>query len=172
MPRENYLLVLDEIERQLSELLLREDWKTVDVNYHPPRVERVWLQHGALRIYLHRIHSAKSSETLFHKHPWPSAMKILEGIYEMGIGFSSSDIAPPLAATVLLTEGASYEMTNPDGWHYVNPISEVTYSLMVSGCPWPGREMKSSLQLGELTVKAKEEIINFFKAKYLRKISL
>ena len=170
IPRGTYLEILKQIEAILPELLLLGDWKTVDVDYHPPRVERVWLQYESLRINLHRIHAAKSSKTLFHKHPWPSSMRILHGVYEMGIGFGSEEeVVPPLATTIMLNEGTAYEMVSPDGWHYVSPVSDVTYSLMVSGCPWPGRENKSSLQLNALSEEAKEEIIGFFKKKYPKK---
>ena len=166
IPRGTYLEVLKQIEGILPELLMRGDWKTVDVDYSYPRVERVWLQYGFLRINLHRIHAAKSSKTLFHKHPWPSSMRILHGVYEMGIGFGVEESVPPLATTIMLNEGTAYEMVSPDGWHYVSPVSDVTYSLMVSGCPWPGREKKSSFQLKPLSEGAKEEIIGFFKKKY------
>ena len=166
IPKGTYLEILTQIEEILPELLLRTDWKTIDVDYHLPRVERVWLQYGSLRINLHRIHATKSSKTLFHKHPWPSSMRILHGVYEMGIGFGFEEAPPPLATTIMLNEGTAYEMINPDGWHYVNPISEITYSLMISGCPWPRRENKSSLLLNALSEEAKEEIIAFFKRKY------
>jgi hypothetical protein len=166
IPSGTYLAVLKQVETLLPDLLLRTDWKTVDVDYHPPRVERVWLQYGSLRINLHRIHASMPSKTLFHKHPWPSSMRILHGIYEMGLGFGAEEAVPPLAATIMLNEGTAYEMINPNGWHYVNPVSDVTYSLMVSGCPWPGRENKSSLILNELSKETKEEILSFFKNKY------
>ena len=169
IPRGTYLAALQQVEEALPSLLAGADWKTVDVDYYPPRVERLWLQYGPLRINLHRIHAAEPSEVLFHKHPWPSAMRVLDGTYEMGLGFGAGELSPPLAATIMLNEGTSYEMINPEGWHYVSPVSEVTYSIMVSGCPWPGREKKSSLRLGELAAEAKQEILNFFKSKYPKK---
>ena len=77
-----YLSLLREIEAKLPELLnplSDEHWQSLDVDYHPPRVERVFLPYGDLRICLHRIHPANSAEILFHPHPWPSAMKVLQG---------------------------------------------------------------------------------------------
>lgn len=171
IPKGVYLDALKQVEDLLPELLLRNDWETVDIDYHPPRVERVCLKYGSLRINLHRIHATTSSEALFHQHPWPSAMRVLMGSYEMGLGFGVEEKAPPLAATVMLTEGVSYEMLHPNGWHYVCPVTELSYSLMVSGCPWPGREMKSLLQLKPLKVEAKEEILSFFQKKYPKKVS-
>ena len=80
----SYISLLKGIEKILPTLLKKSDsWNTVDINYSPPMVNRVWLEYGALRICLHRIYPANPSETLFHPHPWPSSMKILKGTYEM-----------------------------------------------------------------------------------------
>ena len=65
-----------------------EIWNSLDVDYHPPRVERIWCQYGDYRIYLHFIHACKPGEALYHSHPWPSVMHVIEGTYEMGIGFN------------------------------------------------------------------------------------
>jgi len=164
-----YLFLLKEIEKKLPKLLITEEWESLDVDYHPPRVERVWLQYKDLRICLHRIHPADSSDILFHRHPWPSAMKVLQGTYEMSVGFGATEITPPVAATLLLNTGSYYEMIHPDGWHSVNPKDGSTYSLMISGLPWPGREQKSGLLLKPLSQEAKEEILDFFRGQYPEK---
>jgi hypothetical protein len=52
------------------------------VNYHHPRVERLWTQVGDSRLMLHVIHPCNSSEALYHPYPWPSAMHVLSGRYE------------------------------------------------------------------------------------------
>ena len=129
-------------------------------------VNRVWLEYGALRICLHRIYPANPSKTLFHPHPWPSSMKILKGTYEMGIGFSENNDQPPLAATIILSEGTYYEMIHPKGWHYVCPVENITYSLMISGRPWFDIPYIPPKNLLPLTDKTKEEILDFFRAKY------
>jgi SAM-dependent methyltransferase len=169
IPAGTYLALLGEIEKKLPELLsASENWQTLDVDYHPPRVERVWLSHGELRICLHRIHPADPAEILFHPHPWPSSMKVLQGTYEMGIGSSSEEtLTPPAIVTTLeLQAGSSYEMVHPHGWHYVNPKGGVTYSLMISGLPWPERDQKSGLTLNALSPEAKAEILSFFRGIY------
>lgn len=164
LPQGSYLALLRAVEKQLPLWLEDETlWQTVDVDYHPPRVERVWMSYGALRICLHRIHPAKPSETLFHPHPWPSAMWILKGQYEMGLGAGTANTKPPITATILLQEGNSYEMIHPEGWHYVCPVQNVTYSLMVSGRPWDDTPASLPKKLESLTKEAKEEIVAFFK---------
>lgn len=62
-------------------------WNTLDVNYHHPRVERLWTQLSSeRRLMIHLIHPCKPGESLYHPHPWPSALHVLYGKYEMGLG--------------------------------------------------------------------------------------
>ena len=163
-----YLKRLFDIERRLPALLEKnENWQSLDVDYHPPKVERLWLQLDDLRVYLHRIYPAKIEDVLFHPHPWPSAMRILKGAYQMGIGYGDREKAPPIiASTFVLPENACYEMVNINGWHYVCPVNEVAYSLMIAGRPWQGYECKSDLALQGLTDSKREEILNFFRKKF------
>ena len=84
----------------------------------------------------------------------------------MGIGFSENNDQPPLAATIILSEGTYYEMIHPKGWHYVCPVENITYSLMISGRPWFDIPYIPPKNLLPLTDKTKEEILDFFRAKY------
>jgi tellurite resistance-related uncharacterized protein len=162
----SFFNTLEEIEKKLPTLLIdNEAWQSLDVDYDSPRVERVWRQHGDFRICLHRIHNT-STDTLFHNHPWPSVMRILEGSYEMGIGYSANGEKPVIAATTILSEGSSYEMLDPNSWHYVKPISDVTYSIMISGKPWVIAPPSISQNLNPLNEESKKEILDFFRTKY------
>lgn len=160
--------------------LLIEDapacWQTLDIDYDAPRVERLWrtveYQEGALtgpthyRLYLHRIHPCASA--LWHPHPWPSAIKVLSGRYEMGIGYGVGRADPPAAATVVLTAGSEYEMVDPNGWHYVRPLGpEPSLSLMVSGAPWDLRHLgqkKPEAKLRTLGDENVETMLDDFRA--------
>lgn len=169
--------VLNRAEAALSKLL--DDvggWNTLDVDYEPPRVERVWRSfepEGLYRLYLHRIHPCEKA--LFHPHPWPSAVRILSGTYEMGVGFretgmmppGQSPTPPPVAAKILLTAGASYEMVDRSGWHWVRPIGGPSLSLMVTGPKWDiqwSPKPKHDHVLGPLTHEAKEDILKAFRS--------
>lgn len=136
-------------------------WGSLDVDYEPPRVERAWrdLDNG-LRLYLHRIHPCERA--LYHPHPWPSSVKILSGSYEMGIGYGHGVDPPPRAATVILGAGASYEMLDPDGWHYVRPIGGPSLSVMITGAPWSRRhpgEKKPKKGLRPLETEALRQLV-------------
>ncbi len=170
MTRIDMLSSLHRVEQALPSLLAQPDqWQTLYVDYDRPIVERVWCQWDNLRVYLHRILPCSPHEALFHPHPWPSAMRIVAGSYEMGIGYAAGNKPPPEAARVILIPGSEYEMTHPDGWHYVRPIDRPSLSLMVAGKPWNRSSPKSEHSLEMLSGTRKTEIIEFFRAYYSRK---
>lgn len=167
MKPETYLGKLYAVEHALPHLLANESlWHSLFVDYAKPHVERVFMNWNGLRINLHRISACETHEALFHPHPWPSAMRILEGSYEMGVGYSTTDEVPPAAATLILPAGAAYEMVDRNGWHYVRPLTDYSLTLMVSGEPWDRTSPKSSYTLSELSSEKKREILELFRKKY------
>lgn len=146
--------------------LLREDgiWRTLDVDYAPPRVERVWARVNDMRVHLHRIHPCDLP--LFHDHPWPAAIKIVTGSYETALGFSPGGDPPPEAVTLFLNAGSVYEMVHPDAWHYVAPIGTPSLSLMVTGRPWDRSGPVPDKKLGPLPDGARAEILGAFRHFY------
>ncbi len=166
----NMLEHLFQIEQQLPRLIReREHWHSVFVDYHTPFVERLWRLVGDYRLYLHRIHPCPSGAALFHPHPWPSAMRIVSGTYEMGVGYGSGMTPPPCAATLLLPAGTSYEMTDPDGWHYVRPLDVPSLSLMITRKPWHRPSPRSTTQLAPLSPAVQEELFAQFLQSYSAK---
>jgi len=161
---------LQQIERvKLYDLLCDASiWKSVDVNYHPPHVERLWCQLGNHRLFLHFIHPCAAGESLFHPHPWPSAIHVLEGEYEMGVGFGEGLEEPEVFSTIISQGSMYYDMPHRDGWHYVRPTTSVCSSVMLTGEPW-GREMPDSEQVGELGYLHSDRIhvmLEYFKGKF------
>lgn len=132
------LAELRKIMRNQLPILLADDktpWQTLDVVYEDPHVERVWLQLGSKRLYLHRIHPCEKA--FFHPHPWPSAIHVLTGHYKMAMGSGPAGGKPPdVTATIDLHAGSGYEMLSPSGWHSVMPYGESSLSLMLTGTPW------------------------------------
>jgi hypothetical protein len=159
--------VLEAAERELPALLRDEGgWNSVYIDYHPPTVERLWRKWGAYRIYLHRIHPCPRGEALFHPHPWPSAMRILSGEYEMAVGYGKGEQAPPIAALMIAAGDFRYEMTDPDAWHYVRPIGAPAMTLMVTGPPWDRWSHRSDKPLVALSDEQKSAILRFFRQRY------
>lgn len=166
------LSVLDHVESVVLPELLAETsrWKSLYVDYHPPFVQRLWapveVAGKPYRVYLHRILPCALQDALFHAHPWPSAMRILSGRYTMIVGHGTGNEAPPVAMTLSLPAGASYEMVDQDAWHAVCPEGEPAYSLMVTGEPWARESPKSPYPLQPLSRELQSEIFAFFRTAY------
>lgn len=119
----------------------KEGWSSTNVTYAKPHVERIWRQHGEYRILLHRIHPCSVEEALYHPHPWPSAVKIINGKYEMGISdihqvHFDEIIRGNQYAKIILHSGCEYEMIDRFGQHYVRPIGTYSDSVMITGKPY------------------------------------
>ena len=148
---------LKEAEKHLPRLLLQSDaWNTLDVDYFPPRVERLWTQFdNDHRLFIHLIHPT-SEQCLFHKHRWPASFKMLNGSYEMGIAYSEEEVTSemaykiPIISKFELTEGSYYEMTNTNTLHYVKPLDGISISLMLSGPLYPEAEFRKEVLNKEL----------------------
>src|SRR3990167_1167848 len=94
-----YITLIERIEKEIPVLLKQDDWNTLYIDYELPIVERAWRQHGEHRIFLHRIHPCEREQSLWHPHPWPSAVKVISGEYEMGVGYGEK--SPPVAALMI-----------------------------------------------------------------------
>ncbi len=159
--------VLARLERALPTMLQDgSTWHSLYVDYHPPIVERLWTSWQEYRVYLHRIHPCARAEALFHPHPWPSAMRVLEGEYEMAVGFGPGMAEPPVAALMVSRGDFRYEMTHPDSWHYVRPLGAPTLSVMVTGKPWERDSHKSSKPLQPLHAERADELLRLFRSWY------
>lgn len=156
-----------EISRLLAD---RTAWRTLLVDYHPPIVERLYrdavFEGEPVRVFLHRIHPCEREQALFHPHPWPSAMRVLSGSYEMALGYGAGMDEPPMAARVVLTAGSSYEMNDPQSWHAVRPLGEPSLSLMVTGAPWERESHKPGKKLSALAPDVADEIFEAFLGAY------
>jgi len=167
---------LKNIENTMLPALLDkpEVWHSLDVNYHPPRVQRLWTQVGKKRLSLHVIHPCTAEEALYHPHPWASAIHIISGKYEMGLGVKDSpgfkglhkflNGEPTIGekfvridknekqyrfireiSKTILVAGSYYEMLDKKGWHYVRPLDEPSISIMLMDEPWDNSEEEEGL---------------------------
>ena len=168
-----------EVEADLPQLLEDESrWNTLDIDYHPPHVQRVWTEHNGYRVCLHRFpNSCNLNVALYHPHPWPSAIRIIEGGYVQSIGHETIigneeeyTIKVVTDAIVSMQSDDVYIMANPKAWHKVVPAIE-TYSLMLMGPLFDKDEMSEAIskphkKLEQLSEDTKLFIIEKFKAYY------
>ena len=138
--------LLAEVERHLPRLIDDPEtkWNDLLVTYAPPLVERLWMQYDDdHRVFLHRIHPVEEGEALWHNHPWPSIVKVLQGFYRMSVGvWSNGDAQPKSEFEMELGPGSVYEMPTQFSWHSVDPIIEPVLSVMVIGKPWDEMHME------------------------------
>ena len=63
----------------------------------------------------------------------------------MGMGYGDETRIPQVISTCILNTGSKYEMVDKHDWHYVKPLKEPVYSIMVSGLPWDGIEASKNI---------------------------
>ena len=128
------LTLLDELitaEKMLPSLLKdRSKWNSLFVDYEKPYVERLWIDWEHLRIFLHFLYPCEAADCLKHRHSRPTAVKILSGTYEMGSGHMYEDEFGPVDTTAIYAAGSSYQMVDPDAYHYVHPL-ELCRTIMI-----------------------------------------
>lgn len=151
-------------DKMILELLSQPNiWNSLMIDYHPPVVERLWTQIGNYRVSLHFIHACEAKDALFHPHPWPSAMHVIHGAYEMGLGFGPGNEVPEKMCTIFVPHGGMYyDMTHIDGWHYVRPVKTVCSTVMLSGEPWGREAPKSEEPLKPLAMNRKLIMLEYF----------
>jgi hypothetical protein len=160
------LRVLKQIEDEvLKDLLSQPDlWSSLFVNYHKPYVERVFTLWNGYRISLHVIHPCFPEEALVHPHPWPAAFRIVGGYYRTGVGYSDTTELPENMDEFHFNDGALYEMTDPNMWHWVAPKTPVS-TIMVNGPLYsemnPGCK-KADVELKSLSDSRVKEILEMF----------
>ena len=152
-------------------------WQSLDINYHAPRVERLWaplyLNNKKIRVHLHVIHPT-TEKCLFHKHKWPAVIHQIRGTYKMGLTYSQEEIDStnahnlPVLASFIVGQGSWYEMRQTDTLHFVKPTKLPSYSIMftVEDELFPEanlrRENTGEYHLEALTEEREDEIRNLF----------
>lgn len=168
----NLSLMFERIEDLLVEdelLDTPDEWESLDVDYHPPHVERLYMRIGSVQISLHRIYPCDPEEALLHPHPWPSSFKIYQGQYFTKIGYSSTAEPPSEFTSGVMAPGSMLRMSNPNEWHMVAPLGDgPTYTMMVTSVPYSEEEVnpgckKASKKLSPLSFSQKSDMLNEFK---------
>lgn len=167
--------MLDKLMKIRNDVLLemisegQEAWNSLDVDYEPPRVERLWRQIGEDRLYMHLIHPCEKA--LLHPHQWPSSIFILHGEQEMVVAMPKNVFYPEdgteIAATFSLREGSGYEMLNAAAMHSVRPVGGFSLSLMLTAPPfqkqiYDHKEFGKAGGHSQLTVRRKQELLRYF----------
>ncbi len=144
-------------------------WHTKRIDYHPPVVDRMYrdltIEGAVHRLYLHRIHPCAPGASLFHPHPWPSAIRVLPvsgSTYEMAVSLGDpAGEPPPVAALLRVAGGLAYEMIEPRGWHSVRILGMPSISVMLTGPLWarPEGEIHATMAFEPLGFEEQRAIL-------------
>lgn len=167
--------MIDVLKRAIADLPLLlggRQRNTLLIDYEPPVVERVWFNYGDYRLNLHKIYPldrTSEAKPLWHPHPWPSIMLVVDGKYKMEVGLNELNTAtdPPSATTLILPAGSLYEMSDARAWHSVEPLDSPAWSIMLTGKPFVNKQSaverdKPKTPLLSLPKEKEEEIVNYF----------
>lgn len=89
-----------------------------------------------------------------HTHACQSAMYIVHGKYKHTLGFGKETKSYEKVSTSIMHSGDSYEMVNPFTWHYFQPLTDFTLTIMIAGRPF---HVKQPGVPGQLDVELPDE---------------
>jgi len=123
----------DEIKNLPQYLSQPEKWTSLLIDKYPPVIHRLQYKISDTRsLLLHKLYNCEGEHALMHSHSWPLAVKVIEGGYEMGVGFSNDRSQVPVPVfTSFVKPGDYYEMINSKCWHYTKCSDEVKYSYSI-----------------------------------------
>jgi len=132
--------LLAEVESELPERIAKGDFRSMHVTYAKPYVERLFFSRGEHRVFLHRIDSCAPEEALWHPHPWPSLIKVLDtegGLYRHSVGDKDSVFAVQMGVASSWPElrPITYTMLEPKAYHSVS-TDKASWSIMITGPRW------------------------------------
>ncbi len=158
--------LLAEAEKALPPLLASPDgWSTLYADSEKPTLLRMWRSWEGYRIYGHKLLPCLRSEALFHPHPWPFAVRILQGSYEELLA-AGDPTANLISGMSVFGRGAVYERMCPTLWHAVRPIAVPCWSFMVTGLPWSHEKQPSNTPTRPLTRTEMELLLCNFRCFY------
>jgi hypothetical protein len=148
-------VIKSDLEKWVSDI---RGWDSLIINKRQPHTTRVFrmLPDGS-RLCLHKfdyINKDGGEEAFMHPHPWPAAFQIVMGTYEMKVGATPNILhsSPEHILTTRLSHGSSYEITNPNTWHSVTPITKTVHTVMLNGAPWKPGDVHTAVR----TTKGKD----------------
>ena len=113
-------------------------------------------------LLLHRFQREPQELVSRHVHPWPLAVHVLEGSYQMDFGPGAADVLE-LTDSNLIQAGDRYVIA-PDVWHSVRPVSEETYSIAIrpKADPQERRVSNPLARVQSLDTSIREALLAYF----------
>ena len=145
---------LNELCASLPALLKdKSKWQSLKICKFEPVIHRLFMQlEDGCTLILHKIFHCEESKPFMHSHSWPFAVRIIDGGYDMSVGFSySRHCAPKPIYKTTVKSGDTYEMLSPNIWHTtdVHKNNKCSYSIMIIGPRWRDRLAQNNDQLSQ-----------------------
>jgi hypothetical protein len=165
--------MIEELQNELLNLpeYLKDynHWHSLLIDKFPPVIYRLSYKISETRtLLLHKLHNCKGDHALMHSHSWPFACLVVNGGYEMGIGYSQTrDIIPTATFTTFVKPGDIYQMLDCNMYHYTKPLNdtEASYSILLIGERTRARQALNNDPLNQIQQK---EVFDYF-MQYLNK---
>lgn len=155
---------LYEIEKNLATHLEdKNSWKSLYIDYDKPYIKTLYKTIGEHTVYLTEICFCHPGEIIPKSSPWPFAMKIISGSYEMTFGFSKVDTISH-TTKLILSRDSYYEGTDIQAKHGLRALEKNSFALVVTGKPWSNK--KYNYPLRHLANNESNEIFNAFNKAY------
>lgn len=144
-------------------------WRTLFIDDELPHVERLYTNlDDGYRVMLHRIWPCDAGRTLWHPHPWPSIVAVLEPargvLYSTIVG--RDERRPDLC--VASSGSLVYSMPHPETHHRVFVQGGPSYSVMVVGPPWSSGRRDVKKTLGPLDDLTRRELFTEWRRRFPR----
>lgn len=159
------------------ELFKSVNWNEANsymIDWVEPKEARLFAYFGDLRLSIQKFYPCDKHKTYYHNHPWKKEMLILSGKAEHGISFydkiqKDSDIQTDLNEIVknqisveYIEMGSYICIDKPEMYHYIWPINEPVYALMINYKPWFSGP-KSPKKIEQISIEDKQELLNIIK---------
>ena len=109
-------------------------WNGYFLDYCKPHMVRLFRQIDSENyLYLHKLMLCEERDVYPHLHKWPCAVAILDGIYEMSMGYVDDEGNNKMLSKHIVNTSDIYEITNPDALHGIRPVNTSSISAMLRG---------------------------------------
>lgn len=141
----------------------RAGWSSLSIDKYPPVIHRLSYTINSERtLLLHKLHHCQNEKAYMHSHSWPFAVKVIEGGYEMGVGYSTDRaVVPDATFSCIVKPGDIYQMQDMNMWHYTKPLGDcqASYSIMLLG---PRRRERLAQNNDPLSNEQIEQLFAYF----------
>ena len=171
-------------DQELCKIIYEAEFKSYVIDWVKPYEYRMFTDlPGDLRLSLQVFKKCNTDVVYYHNHPWYKEMKVIKGKLKHGISTSydtldyineidvhnnSNKIKQNEFSEMILSEGAIFSIKSPNAFHYMLPITDEVYCIMINKKPWFNGP-KAPHKIKEIHIEEQTRIKNVFLDKLTKK---